>query len=325
MLRFAAVCAGAWVFAALFSSSRSFVPPPAGPSSGPAAALSSAPAAPVGLLPDGLVQGPPAELQLATLASSSVLAGLAGLGLGSGLAPGSLGPVSAALSTADLTPETFRPVCPASDGLYNLGKGLADTLLGAEGMEYRPLAIEALLRVRLEICVLESFVYEAIVPFVQKKGLGWILPLHETIDTVIAGTVFAVALNFILFGTTKILAVLSIYHDFLLGAPLRLVGFAILPEKKVKEDPPLIQINWPGFTPKDEPEEAENEQEREPPPVPLQVLGSACKGYGVFAGILKNILEGFDTFVGRYLAVTSIAYIGFKWAHWRLFNDFPPL
>ena len=32
---------------------------------------------------------------------------------------------------------------------------------------------------RLEVCVLESFVYEAVVPFVQRKGLGWILPLHE--------------------------------------------------------------------------------------------------------------------------------------------------
>merc|ERR1712008_325258 len=105
-------------------------------------------------------------------------------------------------------------------------------LLGSDGQEYRPLAIEALLRVRLEICVLESFVYEAIVPFVQRKGVGWILPLHETLDTVIAGTVFAVAVNFILFGTTKILAVISIYHDFLIGAPLRLIGFAIWPEKK---------------------------------------------------------------------------------------------
>ena len=60
-------------------------------------------------------------------------------------------------------------------------------------------------------------------------------PTQETIDTVIAGTVFAVAVNFILFGTTKILSVLGIYHDFLIGAPLRLIGFAILPEQKPKE------------------------------------------------------------------------------------------
>ncbi|CAJ1430776.1 unnamed protein product [Effrenium voratum] len=225
-------------------------------------------------------------------------------------------------SGADLSPETFRPVCPASDGLYGLGKAAADGLLGAEGAEYRPLAIEALLRVRLEICVLESFVYEAIVPFVQRKGIGWILPLHETIDTVIAGTVFAVALNFILFGTTKILSVLGIYHDILVGAPLRLVGYWILPEKKPKETP-LIQINWPGMPAAEE----EEEEETEPPPppsAPVAIFGGICKGYGVFAGILKDFLEGVDTFAGRYLAFFSILYIAFKWAHFRLFNDFPP-
>merc|ERR1712187_1054443 len=138
-------------------------------------------------------------------------------------------------------------------------------------MGYRPLAIEALLRVRLEVCVLESFVYEAIVPFVQKKGLGWILPPHETVDTVIAGTVFAVALNFILFGTTKILAVISIYHDFLIGAPLRLVGFAILPEAPQVKDPPFFQINWPGAA-KPPPPVQEEEVERPPPPAPLAIF-----------------------------------------------------
>eukprot|EP00931_Biecheleriopsis_adriatica_P024780 TRINITY_DN15351_c1_g1_i1.p1 TRINITY_DN15351_c1_g1~~TRINITY_DN15351_c1_g1_i1.p1 ORF type:complete len:347 (-),score=49.92 TRINITY_DN15351_c1_g1_i1:38-1006(-) len=223
----------------------------------------------------------------------------------------------------ELTPDTFRPVCPASDGIYGFGKAAADAFLGAEGAEYRPLAIEALLRVRLEICVLESFVYEAIIPFVQRKGLGWILPLHETIDTVIAGTVFAIAVNFILFGTTKILAVIGIYHDFLIGAPLRLIGYGILPETKPKEVP-LIQINWPGApAPKEENEEIESEP-KEPPAAPLAVFGMVCKGYGVFAGIVKDFLEGLDTFVGRYLAFFSITYILFKWAHFRLFNDFPP-
>lgn len=235
---------------------------------------------------------------------------------------GSIGAEAADIQKDMLTPENFRPVCPASDGIYNLGKGFADTLLGADGQEYRPLAIEALLRVRLEICVLESFVYEAIVPFVQRKGLGWILPIHETLDTVIAGTVFAVALNFILFGTTKILAVLSIYHDFLVGAPLRLVGFAILPEKRAKEVP-LIQINWPGRKTESAAEESEDEV-RPPPPLPLAVFGGVCKGYGVLAGIIKDILEGLDTFVGRYLVLVSITYVIFKWAHFRLFPDFPP-
>lgn len=236
---------------------------------------------------------------------------------------GGLGAASSSIALVapgqELNVENFRPVCPTSDSLYGAGKGLADLLLGSEGQEYRPLAIEALLRVRLEICVLESFVYEAIVPFIQRKGLGWILPFRETLDTVIAGTVFAVALNFILFGTTKILAVLSIYHDFIIGAPLRLIGFGILPEKKPKEKP-LIQINWPGQTPEDEMEKPELPP-ADPPPVPLAIFGNACKYYGVFAEALKNFLEGLDTFVGRYLAVASVAYVSFKWAHFRFFND----
>lgn len=261
--------------------------------------------------------GPRAPENAWNLAAAGAIAtSITGLGLAQGAAAQGLG-----LADQDLTPETFRPVCPASDGLYGFGKAAADGLLGSEGAEYRPLAIEALLRVRLEVCVLESFVYEAVVPFVQRKGLGWILPLHETIDTVIAGTVFAIAVNFILFGTTKILSVLGIYHDFLVGAPLRLIGFAILPEQKPKETP-LIQINWPGA-----PQKEEDEEEKEPPPppaAPLAVFGGVCKGYGIFAGVLKDFLEGVDTFAGRYLAFFSILYIAFKWAHFRLFNDFPP-
>lgn len=291
-----AAVAGCGLYLACWAAGRAFLPGPgrlapprALPSIAPAAAMSE-------LLPGAAMLA--GGLSLAGAASADILD-----------------------SNVDLSPETFRPVCPASDGIYSLGKGVADGLLGGEGAEYRPLAIEALLRVRLEICVLESFLYEAIVPFVQKKGLGWILPLHETLDTVIAGTVFVVAVNFILFGTTKILAVISIYHDFLIGAPLRLIGYAILPEFRPKEKP-WIQLNLPGMTAEEDmPEEPE---EREPPPVPLAIFGGACKGYGTFAEITKNVLEGLDTFVGRYLVIASVTYVIFKWAHFRLFNDFPP-
>jgi len=267
------------------------------------------------------------NIEPATMAHHAITATGATLaGLGAAAATSSVAlaiPAIGGIPTIDMTPENFRPVCPASDRFYGLGKNFADALLGAEGAEYRPLAIEALLRVRLEVCVLESFVYEAIVPFVQRKGVGWILPLHETLDTVIAGTVFAVAINFILFGTTKILAVLSIYHDFLVGAPLRLIGFSVFPEKKVKEVP-FIQINWPGKPPPETAKEEDEPPPGPPPALPVAVFGGFCKGYGVVAEILKNFLEGLDTFVGRYLVLVSITYVLFKWAHFRLFNDFPP-
>jgi len=264
------------------------------------------------------------DIEPATIAHHAITAtGATFVSLGAAAATSSVAWGLPTLTTLDITPENFRPVCPASDRFYVIGKNFADALLGAEGAEYRPLAIEALLRVRLEVCVLESFVYEAIVPFVQRKGLGWVLPLHETLDTVIAGTVFAVALNFILFGTTKILAVLSIYHDFLIGAPLRLIGFAVWPEKKVKEIP-FIQVNWPGTPPPEPVKEEDESPQGSPPALPLAVFGGICKGYGVLAEFLKNFLEGLDTFVGRYLVLVSITYVIFKWAHFRIFPDFPP-
>lgn len=86
-----------------------------------------------------------------------------------------------AISQAALDPATFQPVCPASDGLYRFSQKLVVAVVGGENYkEYAPLIAGGLLRVRLELCVVESFVYEAVLPFVKEKGLSWILPLHET-------------------------------------------------------------------------------------------------------------------------------------------------
>jgi hypothetical protein len=56
---------------------------------------------------------------------------------------------------------------------------------------------------------------------VEHAQLGWILPLHETSETYLAGVVFMVGANFILLGSTKVVAILSIYHDLALGVPTR--------------------------------------------------------------------------------------------------------
>jgi hypothetical protein len=84
-------------------------------------------------------------------------------------------------------------------------------------VEYGPLIASVLLRIRLELCVLESFLYEAVLPFIQKKGLSWVLPLHETVETFLAGTIFAIASNFILLGSTKIFSIILIYADAITG------------------------------------------------------------------------------------------------------------
>ena len=54
--------------------------------------------------------------------------------------------------------------------------------------------------------MLESFGRETAVPFLQQKGVAWGLPLHETSETYLAGVAFMVGANYILHGSTKVVA-----------------------------------------------------------------------------------------------------------------------
>lgn len=124
-----------------------------------------------------------------------------------------------------MNPQNFQPVCPASDGLYRFLQSSTLSIVGKENfVEYGPLIAGGLLRVRLELCVVESFFNEAVGPFIAQNGLNWILPLHETVETFIAGTIFALASTFILIGSSKIVSVIITYTDFLVGFPSRLLG-----------------------------------------------------------------------------------------------------
>ena len=129
------------------------------------------------------------------------------------------------ISKGSLDPQSFVPVCPASDGFYRLLQSTTQTVVGRESfVEYGPLIAGGLLRVRLELCVVESFVNEAVIPFVQKNGISWILPLHETVETFLAGVIFSLATVFILIGSTKIVTIIITYTDFIIGLPARLFG-----------------------------------------------------------------------------------------------------
>ena len=227
-----------------------------------------------------------AALGLALAASMAVLAGTVAVGPEAALAATSSAAASAQFDMFD--PSQFQPVCPGSDGVYQVLKYTANGLVGADNVvEYGPLIASVLLRVRLELCVLESFIYEAVVPFVRTKGVSWILPLHETVETVLAGTIFAVASNFILLGSTKILSVLFIYADALTGMPTRFLGGQ-------------AKKNLKG---------------------PASTVGAGVKAYGDALGAVRGFLEAADTFVGRYLVIATTVYIAFKIAHYKLFND----
>lgn len=243
--------------------------------------------------------------------------------------------IKSAISQAALDPSTFQPVCPASDGLYRFGQGLVLTVVGADNYkEYAPLIAGGLLRVRLELCVVESFVYEAVIPFVKEKGLTWILPLHETVETFLAGVIFAVASNFILIGSTKIVTVIATYADVLFGFPFRVIG----------------GVGWRSLEDKAAPPKTEEEEkpkgvwaifEKPPPRVvpPLEQVWkvnsadavgiAALVGFGALrmvgevSGGIRRSVEAVDFFVGRYLLLTTVAYVGVKFVHYKIFDPIP--
>lgn len=202
-------------------------------------------------------------------------------------------PTLSQINTNIFDPSNFQPVCPASDSFYQFSKGFANALVGSENVqEYGPLIASVLLRVRLELCVFESFLYEAVAPFIKQKGLSWILPLHESLETLIAGTVFAVASNFILLGSTKIFTVLLIYFDALLGWPIRFIG-GLLQKFSGKDSTPSS-------------------------------VGKAMKIIGDIIGGVRKAVEVIDTFVGRYLVFGTTVYIVIKFAHYKFFNGIIP-
>ena len=189
-------------------------------------------------------------------------------------------------------PTMFQPVCPASDEFYQIMKTTASSLIGSENaQQFGPLIASVLLRVRLELCVFESFLYEAVLPFVRAKGLSWVLPLHETTESFVAGTVFAIASNFILLGSSKIFAVLLIYVDVLFGVPIRIIGFL------------LDKVSKIGST------------------NIVTGLAKLFEGTGKVISFTRQTIEKFDTFVGRYLVLSTTMYILFKFAHFKFFNE----
>jgi len=258
----------------------------------------------------------------------------------------------------------FSPVCPASDGVFRVGQRAAISLAGDENIEnYRPLINDVLIRVRTELCVLESFVRETAVPFVREKGLGWVLPRRETSETYLAGVVFMLGANFILLGSTKVVAIMAIYHDLSLGLATRLFGSALGAlgptnerEKREKELNKVMdeqmnelkgvmsnwtigkddrarktqEINDKYATKLEALRGSQEERSDRDDAVGLskfrQVAGIVAvplKVYGTVSSKGRQVLEVFDTFCSRYFVAFTVTYIIIKTAHYTVLKDFP--
>lgn len=160
--------------------------------------------------------------------------------------PSSSFAASTPLSTGDFNPDSFRPVCSASDSFYRFLQGSTRAVVGDENFsEYGPLIAGGLLRIRLELCVVESFFNEAVGPFIKENGLSWILPWHETVETFIAGSIFALATTFILVGSTKLIQIIAFYGDLIVGAPCRLLGGFFF--DRARGEPVTLDVSFFGF------------------------------------------------------------------------------
>jgi len=301
------------------------------------------------VLPEGSVGGAEGEVDWGIAVA---------LGLAAAVA---LGVPQHALADAAIDPFfSFNPVCPAADGVFRAGQRTALAIAGDNNIQnYRPLINDVLIRVRTELCVLESFSRETAVPFVQEKGLGWVLPLHETSETYLAGVVFMIGTNFILLGSTKVVAILSIYHDLALGLPARLLGKFLgladsnpaakaeaklesVMEKqmaevkkvmaagkdplKVSEDISAVNLRYQGEIEVLKQEQLSAEADRREGSVgkALSVASAVAipfKFYGNSSKVIRNVLEVFDTFCSRYFVTFTVGYIIIKTAHYVFFPD----
>lgn len=231
-----------------------------------------------------------------------------------------------------LTPSTFQPVCPASDGFYRFLQSTTVSAVGRENfVEYGPLIAGGLLRVRLELCVVESFFNEAVGPFIEQNGVSWVLPLHETVETFLAGTIFALASTFILVGSTKLVTVMVTYADVFIGLPLRLLGgFAF---DRARGKPITFDVGIGPFQtrilgpPKDQDDKETKAfdlgQTNSPVELAAAVASGGFKAVGEGSKLFREVMETLDLFVGRYLVLIATGYIGLKFLHFKVFPDFP--
>ncbi|KAL9186909.1 hypothetical protein ACHAXT_010629 [Thalassiosira profunda] len=244
------------------------------------------------------------------------------------------------LSEGDFNPDSFRPVCATSDGFYRFLQGSTRAVVGDENFsEYGPLIAGGLLRIRLELCVVESFFNEAVGPFIKENGLNWILPLHETVETFLAGTIFALATTFILVGSTKLIQIIAFYGDLVVGGPCRLLGGFFF--DRARGEPVTLDVSFFGFfktrlvgPPVDFKEEeirkaaGGGEQlldfdKVKPAEIPLLAVSGGVKLVGEASKIFREFIEALDLFVGRYLVLIASGYIILKFVHFKVFPDFP--
>lgn len=173
-------------------------------------------------------------------------------------------------------------------------------LIGKENVaEYAPLISSLLLRVRLELCVIESYFFEAVLPFINQRGVSWVLPIHETVETLLTGSIFAIATNIILLTGTKIISFILIWIDLFTGLPARFFSGIIQKFTGTSSDDKNKDNKMVSNT-------ANNKING------FQIFSLILEVYGKSVGALKQGVDILDNFINKYLFLTTALYIGIK-------------
>ena len=164
------------------------------------------------------------------------------------------------------------------------------------------------------------------------------MPGLRTPHTVLRRPTRQVASNFILLGSSKILTVIVTYADIIVGFPFRLVGNAGWRGLEGRAEPaapaetapkPKDGLSFLGvFSPKPKRvpptfEAVVRANKDEPAQLAQLAVFGSVRGVGQLSQGVRKVAEGIDVFVGRYLLLTTVAYVGIKFVHYKLFDPFP--
>ena len=120
------------------------------------------------------------------------------------------------------------------------------------------------------------------------------------------------------------------FSQVFFGFPLRVVGGAgwrTLEDVAIGAEPPPLDERpwWRGPKPREAPPIEKIVQANSGTTLGKATLAfwGAILGVGRLSGGVRQLVEAADVFVGRYLLLTTVAYVGFKFVHFKLWDPIP--
>ena len=212
-------------------------------------------------------------------------------------------------------------------GMPHAGRRLLSASSGPRATRIRSADRGGLLRVRLELCVVESFFYEAVLPFIKENGLGAATARDRRDfprrDHLCGGVqLHPDRLHQDHHGhprTPTRSAPPCAWPARRLACP-RGQGLGAADGERREEE--QTRPWWKGKKRREAPPIDEVWEANADSPAPFFAWG-AVYGAGQISKGVREIAEAFDLFVGRYLLLTTVGYVGIKFIHYKLWDPIP--